>query len=298
MQQTAGIPVLMKKTLSIVLAFTLFNCGCSTVNLVYRNADWYLQYKINGYTSFNAEQKKLIRQDVSNYMHWHRENALPEYIIFLQNLNGAAQYEGRLEVANVTLLRTQLMDLYKETLRPAIRPAATILSMLDSRQIEELDGNFSKEIQKRRKDALDVSRDEYLDKRADRTISFIEWLAGDLSTEQEQKIREISRDLPAVADVYIQYQETSQKNLIALLNSHVGEEKIAEFLSSWIFTPEATRLPQQQIAIQSFERASDEMIARIQWMLTTTQKEHIRKMITSYIDDLRAAGESSPKSRQ
>jgi hypothetical protein len=298
MQQTAEKPVPMKKTLFIVLAFALFNCGCSTVSLVYHNADWYLQYKINGYTSFNAEQKKLIRQDVSNYMHWHRENALPEYIIFLQNLNGAAQYEGRLDVANVTLLRTQLTDLYKETLKPAIRPAATILSMLDSRQIEELDGNFSKEIQKRKKDVLGVSRDEYLDRRANRTISFVEWLAGDLSTEQEQKIGELSRNLPNVGDIYIQYQETNQKKLISLLNSHAGEEKVAAFLSSWIFTPEETRLPQQQIAIQSFERASDEMITRIQEMLTTTQKQHIRKMVSSYIDDLRAASEYSPKSRQ
>jgi len=288
----------MKKASSIVLAFALFNCGCSTVSLVYHNADWYLQYKINGYTSFNAQQKELIRQDVSNYMHWHRKYALPEYIIFLQNLNGAVQYEGRLEVENVTLLRTELTNLYKETLKPAIVPTAEILCMLDNRQIEELDGNFAKEIRKRKNDDLNISHDEYLDRRADKTISYIEWLAGDLSTEQEQKIREISHHLPAVGDIYIQHREANQKKLISLLNEHAGEDKVAAFLSSWIFTPEAARSPQQQIAIQSFERASDEMIAQIQWILTTTQKEHIHKMISTYIDDMRAAGKTTPDPKQ
>src|SRR5665647_1398576 len=94
----------MKKSLFIILALVLFICGCSTVSLFYRNADWYLQHKIAGYTSFNARQKETIRQEVSDYMHWHHKNALPEYIIFLQNLNGVAQYKGQLGVEEIILL--------------------------------------------------------------------------------------------------------------------------------------------------------------------------------------------------
>ena len=82
----------MKKSLFIIIAFALFSCGCSSVSLFYRNADWYLQHKIDGYTSFNARQEETIRREISNYLDWHRKYALPEYIIFLQNLNGTAQY--------------------------------------------------------------------------------------------------------------------------------------------------------------------------------------------------------------
>ena len=103
-QLFTGKPAAMNKSHVFVLAFTLFICGCSTIHLFYRNADWYLQYKINSYTSFNAPQKELIRQDVSDYMHWHRKYALPEYIIFLQNLNGAVQYQGQLEAEDVALM--------------------------------------------------------------------------------------------------------------------------------------------------------------------------------------------------
>ena len=287
------LPVAMRKSLFIVLAFALLCCGCSTIGLVYRNADWYLQHKINGYTSFNAQQKKLILQDVSDYMHWHRKNALPEYINFLQNLNGAAQSGGQLKVENVTLLRAQLMNLYRMTLEPAIRPTAEILSMLDSGQIQELGRNLAEEIQKQKHEELDISHDEYLDNRADKTISFLEWLAGNLSSEQERKIREMSRHLPVVIDIYIQHRAANQSRLIALLNDHADKEKIAAFLSSWLLTPEASRLPRQQRVIESFETASDEMIAQIHGLLTVAQKQHIHKIISSYIDDMRAESRAS-----
>lgn len=276
----------MKKSLFIILAFALFNCGCSTIGLIYRNADWYLQHKINGYTTFSSRQKETIRKEISDYMVWHRKVALPEYIIFLQNLNGVAQYDGQLKAEQIALLRAHLMNLYKESLVPAIRPAAQMLSSLDSRQIQELGSSLAEENQKQKHEELDVSRDEYLDRRADKTISFLEWLAGNLSDEQEQQVREMSRHLPVVSHIHIQHRETNQGRLLALLNDHAGADKIAAFMSSWILTPEATRTSQQQHVMESFETASDSMIAQIHGLLTKRQKEHIRKLISSYIKDM------------
>ena len=278
----------MKKSLCLILAIALLISGCNMVNLIYRNADWYLQHKINGYTSFNAQQKKIITQEVSDYMNWHRRKALPEYITFLQNLNGAAQYDGRLSSGEIARLREQVLELYKMTLAVAIRPTADILSSLDDGQIRELEKSLSEENQKQIHEQLDVSRDDYLDKRADRTVHFLEWLAGNLNKAQEQKVREMSRRLPFVSDIYIRQRVANQGRLISLLNEHAGTEQISAFLSLWILTPEATRSPQQQHAVETFKLASDDMIADIHGMLTARQKDHIHKTISSYIDDMRA----------
>ncbi|MGB8077196.1 MAG: DUF6279 family lipoprotein, partial [Gallionella sp.] len=224
----------MKKSLFIFLAFVLLLGGCSTVSLVYRNADWYLQHKINGYTSFDARQKKMIRQDVADYMRWHRNNALPEYVTFLQNLNGTVQYEGQLKADEIAMLRTQLLDLYKKSLVPAVRPAAELLITLDSRQLQELGSNLAEENRQQLKDQQEIGIDKYLNKRADRTVNFLEWLAGDLSAQQEQKVREMSRHLPVVGDIYIRQRQENQGRLIELLNSHANAEKISAFLTAWI----------------------------------------------------------------
>jgi len=285
----------MKNSLFIVLAFALFISGCSTISLFYRNADWYLIHNIFDYTSFTTPQKEYIRKEVSDYMQWHRKEALPEYIIFLQNLNGAAQYDGQLKAEDVSLLRVHLSNLYKKTMFPAIRPTAQVLSELDSRQIQELGKTFAEQVRKQGKEFIVGDQDENLDKRAERAIDFLEWLAGKLSGEQKRKVAELSRQLPGASDSYIQQRESNQARLIGLLNAHAGAEKIASFLSSWILTPEATRTPEQQHVIQSFEAASDEMIAQIHGMLTARQKEHIDDLISSYIREMqRLVSDTAP----
>lgn len=278
----------MKKSLFIIIAFALFSCGCSSVGLFYRNADWYLQHKIDGYTSFNARQEETIHREISNYLDWHRKYALPEYIIFLQNLNGTAQYDGRVKAEKIALLRAQLMGLYRESLAPAIKPAAAILSSLDGRQIQELEHNLAGENSKQKREELDIGRDAYLDKRAYKTLDFLEGLVGKLSREQRQKVREMSLRLPLVRDIYIEQRATNQDRLIKLLGDNAGADRIAAFLSRWMLTPDATRTAQQQRDILAFETASDEMIANIQGMLTIRQKARLHKEISGYIDELQS----------
>jgi hypothetical protein len=277
----------MKKSVLIVLAVALFGSGCSTVSLLYRNADWYLQHKIDGYVSFNAGQEATIHREISVYLNWHRKYALPEYINFLQNLNGAAQYEGQLKTGRIAQLRAQLMDLYHLTLQPAIRPAAELLSNLDSRQIRELSDNLAKENNKQMQELRDMGRDAYLDKRANDTLDFLEGLVGDLSREQRKQIRDMSRRLPAVREIYLEQRYANQRRLIGMLNEHAGADRVAAFISLWLLSPDATRTSRQQIAIHAFETASDEMLAHIQWMLTDRQKAHLNKQLSRYIDELR-----------
>ena len=280
----------MKKTAVIVLAVALFSSGCSTVSLLYRNADWYLQHRIDGYVSFNAGQEATIHREISAYLNWHRKHALPEYINFLQNLNGAAQYEGQLKTGRIAQLRAQLMDLYHLTLQPAIRPAAELLSSLDSRQIRELSDNLAKENSKQMQELRDMGHDAYLDKRANDTLDFLEGLVGDLSREQRKQIRDMSRRLPAVREIYLEQRYANQRRLIGMLNEHAGADRVAAFLSLWLLSPDATRTSRQQIAIHAFETASDEMLAHIQWMLTARQKAHLNKQLSRYIDELRKLG--------
>ena len=277
----------MKRSLVLLLAIALLLCGCSTSSLLYRNADWYLEHKIDGYASFNAGQKEMIRREVVDYMRWHRKYALPEYINFLQNLNGVAQYQGRLSAETAAGLRIQLTNLYRMSLQPAIRPTARLLSSLDSAQIRELEASFAKEIRKQKQDRLGGSLDEDLEKRADKTVSFLEWLAGDLDREQERKIRTMSRSLPFVGPMYLQNREANQHRLIALLNGRASTKEIGLFLSSWILTPDEHRDSYQQHAIETFETESDKMIVQIHALLTAKQKEHIRALTSSYIEDMR-----------
>jgi hypothetical protein len=276
----------MKNLLSLFLAIALLCCGgCSAIRLSYDHADLYLRYKIHGYTSFNSQQKDEIRQKVDEYMNWHRKNALPEYIAFLQEVYGLARRSDRLKTEEVALLRDEYNRLYRKTLEPAIRPTAHMLNALDSSQIEGLVKALAKKIQIQKEEKLIGSDQKNLVMRAKRNIDFVEKLVDSLSGEQEDKIIELSLHMPYAAIYYIEFREANQDKLIELLKSKAGEDKIAAFLWSWINTPEETRTPQQQQAIQSYEHTMDEMTVGIYELLTDSQKIELREKILSYIED-------------
>lgn len=275
----------IRKHLFIILALTLFCSGCSRVAIGYNNADWYLRYKINNYTSFNAQQRDEIHREVDDYMRWHRKNALPEYTLFLQDLYDAVQQDRRVRIEDITRIKGESYKLYKKTVAPFIPPAARLLKALDKRQIEELSKSLAEMNREQRDESLSGSPLANLEKRAERTIDFVEGLVGNLSGEQEDKIREMSLRLPYATGYYIDHREANQARLIALLNDKAGEDKIAVYLWLWLNAPEATRTPQQQHVIQSYDSAIDEMTARIYELLTDHQKDHLRKKILSYIED-------------
>lgn len=270
----------------IILALVLLSCGgCSRVTFGYNHADWLLRYWINGYTSFNAQQKEEIRLEVTDYMRWHRKYALPEYTAFLHDLDALAKQDGALSTADIMRSRAEISRLYRLTMTPLIRPAAHVLSTLDSRQIEELRNTLAERNREQREEILSGSEQENRVKRAEGLVHFVETLAGHLSGEQEKKIREMSLRIPFVTTSYIEQQETKQASLISLLRNHAGEDKIAALFSQWINTPPTPTSPQEQQAIEAYDSAMDEMIARIFELLTVDQKDHLRKKIYTYSND-------------
>ncbi|MFA5825918.1 MAG: DUF6279 family lipoprotein [Gallionellaceae bacterium] len=274
-----------KSTLIILTLAILGSSGCSMVTLGYNHADWILRYWITDYTSFNVQQKDLIHIEVDNYLRWHRNNALPEYIVFLQNINALINRNEALNAGEVMRARAESNRLYKKTMEPFIRPAAHVLSTLDKQQIEKLRNTLANKNRKQKEKTLFASAQDNLSKRAERHIDFVEQLVGDLSDEQAEKIREMSVLIPFATLSYIEQRETKQASLILLLNSNAGEEKIAALFRQWINAPEASRSPQQQQAIAAYEGAMNEMTARIFGLLTIHQKNRLSKKISSYIDD-------------
>lgn len=269
-----------------LLAITLlFSGGCSRVTIGYNNADLLLRYKINDYTSFNAQQRDEIHREVDLYMRWHRKYALPEYTRFLKVLYGLVQQDGPLRKDDVARLRDEFGSLYKKTMVPLIRPSAHVLSTIDSHQIEKLTKFLAEKNREQKEESLNGSDQENLEKRADRTIDLVEQLVGNLSREQEDKIKKMSFRVPFATRHFIEHREANQARLISLLNSHAGEAQIAAYFSQWINTPETTRTPQQLQVIQSYEIAMDEMTSRLYELLTARQKNHLRKKILSYIED-------------
>lgn len=282
--------------LFLIPALILLCCsGCSTVSLGYNYADWILRYRITDYTSFSEQQKDVIHLEVDKYMRWHRREALPEYIAFLNNLNAAIRQKDGMTPDDVMRLRVESTRLYQSTVAPMIRPAAHLLSELDNRQIAELAETFADRNRKQREKMITGNTQQDIELRAERHIEFVEDLVGDLSTEQSQKIAEMSRYIPFATVHYIEQREAKQAALITLLKEKAGEDRIDALFRQWLTAPAIFRTQQQQQGIAAYESAMNEMTARIFELLSSRQKQHLTATITSYIQEFEKLNAASEK---
>jgi len=273
--------------LRLIIIFVLLASmlsGCAIISVGYNYADAYLRYSINSYTSFNDAQKEIIHKEVDDFMQWHRNYMLPEYVSFLRELQQTAQSDAALKKQDVARLRSRVRTLYVKTLQPTVRPAASLLSAVDEEQIDELVKSFAKENNKQKNKELDGSLDDRLRKRSERTIDFLENLVGGFSDKQLEKIREMSHQLPYATALYIQVREDNQARLVELLKNKKSEAEISAFLAAWLLTPDANRSRDEQGTMRAFENASDEMIVSVYQMLTDRQKKTLLKNIQKYID--------------
>lgn len=218
-------------------------------------------------------------------MRWHRKHALPEYTALLQKLGEAINRDGAVTEDTVARLRTESHKLYELTMTPMIRPAAHVLSTLDSRQIANLDKKFADKNREEREKLLADSEQEMLALRAERHVEFVEQLAGRLSAAQKKAITELSLHIPFATRHYIEQREAKQAGLIALLNAGAGEEQIAALLRQWISAPETSRSAQQQQAIAAYENAMNGMTVRIFELLSVRQKQRLSEKVAGYIGD-------------
>ncbi len=272
-----------------VLALILLACGgCSMVTLGYNHADWILRYWVNDYTSFNEQQREEIRHDVDDYLRWHRRYAVPEYIAFLKEVDAMGGRADAVETVDAARLSAELDRLYRLTVTPTVRPAAHILSTLDEAQVEELKETLAKKNRELRDELLSGSEEEMLAKRAKNQIRFVERLMGDLSGEQEDKIRDMSVRVPFATRDYLDQREMKQAVLLYLLQSRAGEDRLAVLFIEWIDEPQSRVSFQEQQKLTAYDSAMNEMVVGIFRMLTTEQKAHLHRKLVNYIDDLQS----------
>lgn len=283
-QRIAPIMMNAPKFVTIII-FALFLQGCSWVTMGYNNFDVYLRYKIGGYASFTTSQQTIIRQEVADYMAWHRQHALPEYIIFLKDVELLTRQTQPPSSTDIARLRARVNTLYITSILPAITPAANVLSTLDESQITQFEKKLAEDNTKLEQELLDHEIEKTLEKRVQRTIDFFEQFVGNLNADQEEKIRAASLRLPFITEIFLNQRKASQVKLLSMLHNKATAETIAEFLNSLTFTPELARMTNEQVLIEQFKRESDEFIAKSYAMLRADQKQTFQKNIASYIED-------------
>ncbi|HOE40584.1 MAG TPA: DUF6279 family lipoprotein [Rhodoferax sp.] len=161
--------------------------GCSVARLGYSQAPDLVYWWVDSYLDLSDAQSSRLRADLVALHQWHRSTELPLLAGSLADLQGVA-------LQDTTPVRLcQLVDALRPRLQAVLDQAepgfATLAVSLKPEQLAHLQRQLEKRQQKWRKDWLDGSPTERLERRTERLIDRSEMFYGRLDASQRALLR-------------------------------------------------------------------------------------------------------------
>lgn len=267
------------KRSALVLAALTIVTACSLVSTLYQNATALAMLEIDAYFDLTAEQDQLGKTRTDAMMAWHKREVLPLYVKQLRTLASKAE-QGLSSAEVLDTLDWGIGELRRVSNYTAPQQAE-LLTSLNDKQITHLQKKLAKEDKKYRKDWLDASKEDALELRFDKLITWVERIYGNLSVEQKTRIRQLSDQRSYDAKIDFAERLARQSQFVTLLKTlakdrpslESAQASIAAFVANLEKLSPHTQQRRQELAA---------LIAAISQIATPEQRLNAKNTLLSY----------------
>lgn len=261
--------------------------GCSTLRLVYNQADHILAWMANDYFDLDSHQRQELHARIDPLLKWHRQEALPDYVRFLSEIKKRGEHPFTRDDA------MWMVDGVKARFRviatKGTPDAVELLSSLTPDNIQALEKQFAKVNQKFvREYQLGGSREQQRRARTERTIKRIKDWTGPLTHAQEERIAALYERVPYTESIRHQDRQRRQREFLALLKQRQNKADFARALGPWLADWEKGRPPEVAAALNDSYEKRVAFYLEVERLLSAQQRAHVLHKIQDYIDDLNA----------
>jgi hypothetical protein len=259
--------------------------GCSGVETAYRHADLYLEWRANEFFDLDRTQGQMLKPAIDAVLRWHRTDELPVYARMLKTAQ--AKLKTKVTMDDVRSFNDEARARTRISVVRTALTSAPILATVTPQQIGKLKSRLAKE----NEDFVDKYArgpvDKQQNRRATRFIDGMEYWVGSLTDGQKAKIKQIIAESPAPYALQLADRQRIQQEFISLLNEKNSADALKPKLAAWIANWDAGRSAELdaalKIATDQFLRMSISVIDT----MTPAQREHVQKMLQSYIDAMK-----------
>ncbi|MEA3639261.1 MAG: DUF6279 family lipoprotein [Lamprobacter sp.] len=260
------------RILFTAVSLALLTASCSTLQLAYNTADFFITRYADDYLDLDGAQRRDWSPRLKAALERHRADELPYLAGFFEQV--AQHARTGFTRSNVDCLLDQFEALYQRHAQIATATAAPLLANLSPAQIDALAKTFAEEHEEdaAKANAEDAARRAR--KRAERYVDNLRWWFGELSSEQRGLVRDIARRIPDTAPAWYAYRHAQREALIALLRSDASAAAIEQFLAQWLvdFQDLPRALANAQLALRE---AFANLLLRLQPTLSNDQRERL-----------------------
>lgn len=279
----------MSKSRQKITAYCMLSAmlltGCSSNQLLYRNADWLLTRWVGGMLDASSAQREDWQVLMERVMADHRRDLAPRLVVLLSTL--ASNAERGFSADELTCWAEQMHSVYRAHAARAVVPASIILSEISPGQVEHLAAQLEEQNAEFRDRYLDPDLRQRTQARTERYLERITYFTGELSAAQ---IELVENNVSAIRDVtpaWLAYREAQQARLLELLRGRADRSRLQTFLTAW-WVQSAGRPAALVDQMDNARTAIVAMLLELQQTLTSKQARHLVDELRDLRDDLRA----------
>lgn len=261
--------------------------GC-TSHFIYNNLDWLIYWYVDDYVELSGEQKADLEPQLHEFLGWHRQEALPDYLALLEKVGdevnndpiSPAQIENWLVEVRHFWLSARLAA------QPMVIQAA---ATLNDQQVNELVATIEGEIAEKRQELKAQDSKQRQERRLERIQKrFEDWL-GTLSDAQQQQLSEHVGHLQSDYSQWLDYRARWTKSLEHALNLRVENPAAFELaLQDLIRRPQALKSPQHRSDSARDRARWFTFIAQTLSTLSKDQRQHLLDQLADLKADIRS----------
>ena len=280
----------MKSVCRFLLAviFTLALCGCSTVRLVYDNADTYLHWRAQHYLDLDGAAADELDDRIASFMAWHRSQALPKYAQIADDAQ--RRFERRLAPADLDWGYDAAITQAREALRAAAERIAPLLDRLTPQQIANLERRLADDNRRFARENLRGAERERRKRRTERNVERLEDWVGRLSRAQAERVARYSERAPLLDEHRDRDHRRLQGEFLAIVRAREAKKRLADFAANW----DRGRDPAYSAALEASRKEYFAMALDIDRSLSAEQRSRAAGELRRYADEFRALARATP----
>ena len=206
--------------LSPLLAVLL--TGCSSLRLLYGNAEQFSWWWLDSYMDFSSEQAPQVKARIARFFQWHRATQAADYAALLDG--AARQVTENTTPAEVCRWQQQARDRLEPALERAIDLSAELVPLMGEAQFRHLEQRYAKKNEEMKDDFLQPDRAQRQDKAVDRVVERFEQLYGRVGEAQRRVITAGVAASPFDAEAWLAERAKRQRETVATLRRLVRDK--------------------------------------------------------------------------
>jgi hypothetical protein len=206
------------KSLLLLLCLGLLLAGCSRLELLYRNLDWLLPWRLDSYLDLDRQQQAWLKPRLRAHLHWHCSVELPRYLDWLQRTRLLLEQPA----PSPAQLRSQFAEIDDAVQRIAVQITPTAIALLQTLSPEQLARLYSaldEDNRAAREDFLAPPLAEQISQRSERMQERLRPWLGPLNPAQQRQIADWSQRLGEQNRLWLDNRLRWQQALRAALSA-------------------------------------------------------------------------------